>query len=530
MRRYLRGSVSDVTPGFGGTAVLVRDLRRGTVELASPSIQGGASYSLTGSISADGRYVVFETEAPNIVPGDTNFSVDVFVYDRETDTVERVSVDSFGAEAWWDSYGAAISGDGRVVAFRSMASNLVPNDTNGAEDVFAHDMTSGATWRVSVTSGGMEGHSLCVQIPCHFWWPIDISYDGRVIAFSSWMHDLVPNDTNGEFDVFVRDENLGTTTLASVSSSGVQGNWLSTQVSLSGDGNLVAFTSGSTNLINGDANNDYDVFLHDRTTGVTSLVNVDPSGQQTPRGAGYPSMSRNGRYVSFGSWDSTLVPNDTNNGFDIFVRDVTLGTTRRATLGIGGQQVTGLNAPEEWAVGEDGAVVFSIQRDGWVVGDNAIGGVNDWETLISLPSLPSSSLLGYCTAKTNSVNCMPRISVCGAPLLSGDLLFSIIAVKARSHEPGMPLWSLQPFALPFGGGTLCVAAPRSRTPIQDSGGLSTAIDCTGTYSFPMSSSYMTNHGLVAGTTVYAQYFSRDSGFAPPNDVGLTDGLQFVVLP
>lgn len=160
----------------------------------------------------------------------------------------------------------------------------------------------------------------------------------------------------------------------------------------------------------------------------------------------------------------------------------------------------------------------------------AIGTANGSDALLNVPGSRSNALLGYCTPKTNSLNCVPRISVCGLPTISGDLLFSIIAVKVRSHEPGMLLWSLQAQSTPFGGGTLCLGAPRRRTAVQDSGGASAATDCSGEYSFPMTSLYMQHHGLSPGTTVFAQYYSRDGGFTPPNQIGLTDALQFTVLP
>ncbi|MCC7012060.1 MAG: hypothetical protein IT454_05845, partial [Planctomycetes bacterium] len=386
-------------------------------------------------MSADGRFVAYSSASSLLVPNDTNDCQDIFVYDRDTEFVERVSVDSAGNQAGWHCFQPAISADGRVVAFRSVAGNLVPNDFNAFDDVFTHDRVTGVTKRVSVTSTGAEAHAGCWQIGCYFGSPIDISDDGSVVAFNSFLHDLVPNDTNGTPDVFVHDSNLGTTTLVSAL-SGVQGNWWSFEAQLSGDGNLVAFTSTSSNLYPGDLGAYADVFLHNRRTGATTAIDIDLAGQLASLGAVGCGLSRNGRYFAYLSDSPNLVAGDTNGTRDLFVHDLMTGTTRRATTGIGGQQVVAMSGGEFFDVGNDGSVIFTARQDGFVVGDTAIGSVIDDDALLNVPSLPSNALLGYCTPKTNSLNCVPRISVCGLPSASGEMLFSIIAVKVRSHEPG----------------------------------------------------------------------------------------------
>src|SRR5262249_38161986 len=138
------------------------------------------------TISADGRFVAYDSLASNLVPGDTNLHEDVFVHDRQTGTTERVSVDSSGAEGNDDSgiYGASISGDGRYVASWSNATNLVPGDTNGCSDVFVRDRQLGTTQRVSVDSSGTQGNQACGYLA--------ISVDGRYVAFASGASNLVP--------------------------------------------------------------------------------------------------------------------------------------------------------------------------------------------------------------------------------------------------------------------------------------------------------------------------------------------------
>ena len=166
------------------------------VSVDSAGVEGNNG-SWVPSISGDGRFVAFESYASNLVPGDTNLTVDVFVHDRQTGQTTRVSVDSAGVEGNGWSWPSSISGDGRFVAFESGASNLVPGDTNLTGDVFVHDRQTGQTTRVSVDSAGVEGNSVSQT---H-----SISGDGRFVAFESAAYNLVPGDTNGRYDVFVHD-------------------------------------------------------------------------------------------------------------------------------------------------------------------------------------------------------------------------------------------------------------------------------------------------------------------------------------
>ena len=299
-----------------GLDVFVRDRQLGTTERVSIASSGaeanGESYG--PSISADGRFVVFYSIASNLVVGDTNGSHDVFLHDRQLGTTERVSVDSNGAQASGDSYGASVSADGRYVAFWSSAGDLVAGDTNLAEDVFVRDRLLGTTERVSVDSGGAQANGVS-RVP-------SISADGRYVGFDSTAGDLVAGDTNGARDIFVRDRLLGTTVRVSVDSGGTEANDDSLATSISDDGRSVAFYSRASNLVSGDTNGRIDVFLRDLQLGTTERVSVDSSGTEGSFDSGIqlPSVSADARYVAFDS-RAGLAPGDTNAAHDVYVRD-----------------------------------------------------------------------------------------------------------------------------------------------------------------------------------------------------------------
>jgi Tol biopolymer transport system component len=284
-------------------------------------------YSYDPHISADGRYVVFYSAASNLVPGDTNEELDVFVNDRVSGETTRVSVASDGTQATGRSDYSTISADGRYVAFYSQAANLVPDDTNGATDAFVHDRVSGKTTRVSVDSSGAQ-----VSGPTYPSNPPAISADGRYVAFQSAASNLVPDDTNQTDDVFVRDRSSGMTTLVSVDSGGAQANGYNYYTSISADGRYVAFQSAASNLVPGDTNGTYDGFVHDRVSGKTTRVSVSTRGAEGPSGSYSTTISADGRYVAFESGDPNLVPHDTNGVFDVFLRDLKSGTTSRVSL------------------------------------------------------------------------------------------------------------------------------------------------------------------------------------------------------
>ncbi|MCB8926874.1 MAG: PD40 domain-containing protein [Ardenticatenaceae bacterium] len=306
--------VSDDTNGWPDVFVHDRQTGQTTrVSVASDGTEGNTD-SYNSYISADGRYVAFNSYASNLVSSDTNGLMDIFVHDRQTGQTTRVSVASDGAQGiGWSSI-PAISTDGRYVAFESDATNLVSDDTNGTGDVFVHDRQTGQTTRVSVASDGTEGNDGAFHP--------DISADGRYVAFNSSASNLVSGDTNGRPDVFVHDRQTGQTTRVSVASDGTQGNnTIDNYPVISADGRYIAFGSAASNLVSVDTNGWTNIFVHDQQTGQTTLVSIASDG--TP-GIGWsiiPAISANGRYVAFQSSVSNLVSGDTNGAYDVFVHD-----------------------------------------------------------------------------------------------------------------------------------------------------------------------------------------------------------------
>jgi Tol biopolymer transport system component len=371
----------------GLTDVFVRDRVAAMTERVSVSSSGAeandesmGSTSFLGfdppSISADGRYVAFDSFASNLVPGDTNAEVwekgwirsarDVFVRDRQTATTERVSVATDGTQADFSSLEAAISANGRFVAFTSYADNLVPNDRSGA-DIFVHDRVTGVTERVNVDSAGNEA--------THPYGPTEsrrpsISGDGRFVAFDSLATNLVADDNNSNFDVFVHDRLTGATERASVSSSEAEGNGFSASTSISADGRFVMFESGASNLVPGDTNGGADYFVRDRLSGTTERVSVSTAGEQAgfDDNFGRTAISADGRFAAWESGVSNLVPDDTNGVFDIFVRDRVAGTTERISLASDGAQADA-NSFQAALSGDGRFVAFLSYATNLVSGD-----------------------------------------------------------------------------------------------------------------------------------------------------------------
>lgn len=318
--------VSD-TNGPLGVDVFWVDRATGEIRRVSVSSTGveGNNFSYVSDLSNDGRFVTFYSAATTLVVSDTNGWWDVFVHDTWAGETKLVSVNSQGVQAQNGGSGSpSISDDGRYIAFSSGADNLVENDTNGFGDVFVHDLWTGETERVSVSSSGGQANFFS-DSP-------SISSNGRFIAFSSSASNLVVGDSNGHGDIFIHDRNTGETTRVSINSTGEQSNNLSHLPAISADGRFIAYDSRATNLVPDDTNGERDVFVYDRLTGITKRVSINPSGEQGNGESRNAAISADGRFISFYSLADTLVPNDTNNEADVFVYDQLTGFIMRVSV------------------------------------------------------------------------------------------------------------------------------------------------------------------------------------------------------
>lgn len=414
----------------GGPSVFVKDMVTGQLECVSVStgrnaIHGG---SYNPSVSDDGRYVTFETAASDVVANDTNNAMDVFLYDRKLQTTRRISVALDGTQANGPSDHGQISQDGNYAVFNSDADNLIPNDTNHTTDVFVVTLQTtsrskaGTIQRVSTTSTGgqanagsfdptinadgsvvafvswatnldgpssgaciyshdlVSGKTLLISkysngAPASDSWLPSISSTGRYVVFESGS-PIVIKDTNNLYDVYRYDRQLGTSTLCSVSSRGIQGSRRTAidigRRNITADGRFVTFTSPAPELDPAKNNNTWDAYLRDVKLNVTKRVSAAPSGTETGGGASlHPSMSSDGRYVVYSSYGSNLVANDPNDASDVFLYDRQTKSTSILSVNAQGQSSRwgvwyGSYDPDICADGS--TVCFSSQSDNIVDG------------------------------------------------------------------------------------------------------------------------------------------------------------------
>jgi len=324
----------------GWNDIFLRDRQLGTtvrINLGAGGVEANQD-SGNPTISRDGRYIAYESAATNLVSTATNGVYHIFRYDTVTKTTVHVSKTTGGVQGNGTSQYPSISNDGRYVSFTSLATNLIAGDTNARPDVFRRDITSNVTIRVSVTNAGAQGNNTQTR---NINMTSSISGDGRYVLFRSSASNLVAGDTNGLEDLFVRDVVGATTKRVSLSNTGVQPNNTSYMGKISNDGRYVVFSTAATNLVTGDTNIAEDVFVRDRTLNNTTRVSISTSGAQTPvggLGSNKPSISDDGRYVVFTSYDDTLIADDTNAVADTYMRDRTANTTTRVSIGNLGEQ------------------------------------------------------------------------------------------------------------------------------------------------------------------------------------------------
>ena len=253
-----KSSAGNLTAGDGNERpdvfVRQRDSHRTLRVSVGPAGAEATAGSLQPAISADGQRIAFTSIAKNLVPGDENGSTDVFVRDLRTNTTTLVSASSSGEQGNGGSRTPAISADGRFVAFESYTGNLVAGDNNHLADVFLRDLKTGTTTRISESPSGRGAN----DYPHH---PGGVSAHGEYVVFVSRARNLVPHDTNAAFDAFIRDVANHETRRISVSTAGVQGNAKSFAATISADGRIAGFMSRASNLVPGDTNGRPDVFV-----------------------------------------------------------------------------------------------------------------------------------------------------------------------------------------------------------------------------------------------------------------------------
>ncbi|HUP78871.1 MAG TPA: hypothetical protein VM260_09970, partial [Pirellula sp.] len=364
--------------------IFVKNLTTGTTTRVSTDSNGtqAISHSYEPRISGDGKFVTFMSFASNLVNGDTNGTYDIFVKDLTTGTTTRVNTHSNGTQTDRESFDPSISGDGKFVTFTSNASNLVEDDSNGLRDIFVKDLTTGTTTRVSTNSAGTQANSTSVQA--------SISGDGKFVTFTSNASNLVSGDSNGLQDIFVKDLTTGTTTRVSTDSNGTQADSHSYEPSISSDGKFVTFVSDASNLVSGDFNGFRDIFVKDLTTGTTTRVSMDSNGTQANNYSDQPSISGDGKFITFMSGASNLVDGDTNNTTDIFVKDLTTGATTRVNTGSNGIQANG-DSQDPSISGDGKFVTFTSDASNLHTADQTI--ISDiFRVSLNLYTLPPTDI------------------------------------------------------------------------------------------------------------------------------------------
>ena len=389
----------------GESDVFVRDLQTGTTTLVSVNRTGTDSgndfSSFNPVISADGRFVAFTSFASDLVATDSNGVNDVFVRDLQTGTTTLASVNRAGTDSGHNgSFDPVISADGRFVAFLSRATDLVATDTNGIPNVFVNvfvrDVLMGTTTLASVNRTGTNGGNDNSFLPA-------LSADGRFLAFGSDASDLVVTDTNGRADMFVRDLQKRTTTLASVNRGGTDsansGSFGSP--ALSADGRFVAFTSTASDLVATDTNGESDVFVRDLQTGTITLVSVNGAGTDSGnRGSSSPLLSADGRFVAFGSIASDLVATDTNGNQDVFVRNLQTGTTTLVSVNRAGTD-SGNNGSFDPVISADGRFVAFFSEASDLVATDTNGSL---DVFVRNLQKGTTTLVSVNRAGTDSIN------------------------------------------------------------------------------------------------------------------------------
>jgi len=534
----------------GNPDVYLRDLQTGTTTLVSVGPSGMATDGTSDepSISDDGNYVAFTSTSDLLGPG--AFGTDqVFLWSRLTGTIRLVSVNAAGMVANTASRSAEISGDGRFVAYRTSASNLGWS-TGGQYQIVRCDVSTPQVTQVVLVSvntlgtaagsGVGEGHA--------------ISRDGNFVAFYSDTTNLVNGDTNGANDVFVRDMAAQVTTCSSLSALvlGAHANGSSKYPQISADGRMVAFSSNATDLVFGDTDNNVDIFVHDRSLGMTTRASVTSSGGESNGNNGNAntleaglSISPDGRFVAFRSSSSNLDPIDTGTTPDIFLHDLQTGVTRMISLGNGGQAPTGGQSTESSLSDQAQHVAFvSASPVLLLPATDLNGGATDvFLRPLGDPLAPSGTCFGDGSGAAcpcgntapagarigclNSLGLGARLVATGTASVSGDTL----VLHADQMPNSTSLYFQGTTAVGGGAGTIlgdglsCAGGTLIR--------LRTVQNAAGASQFPGAGDPLLSvRGSVTipGTRVYQAWYRNAAAYCTPSTFNLTNGLVVVWQP
>ncbi|MEN4017111.1 MAG: Ig-like domain-containing protein [Methanobacterium sp.] len=363
----------------GHSDIFVHDRVLNITERNSISSTGTESNgdSFEPSISADGSFVAFVSHATNLVDDDTNDAGDIFVYDRLFKLTKRISLASNGEQSNSNSNEPSISGNGNYIAFTSWASNLVENDTNDWGDVFVYNRITGTLERISISNNGNE-QLMPPNSMIRVGYEPSISDDGRYVAFTSYAENLAGGDNNNCQDIFLHDRVLKTTKRVSISCNGHEANGNSENPSINSNGRYIAFTSDANNLVEDDSNPWRDIFVHDTETGITEKVSIFISEETISRN---PSISGDGHFIAFEATkgeqvreaglneNSPYIFADVANGHNIFLHDRTLKTTNRISTSYIWEEAD--SSSYNPSISDDGSfVAFSSYAGNLVPGDS----------------------------------------------------------------------------------------------------------------------------------------------------------------
>lgn len=449
-------TVSVVTPTGKDTKTLSLRVRPKTSMVSSTQtgVRGNQAsgvkpnYGGESGLSGDGRYVVFQSLATNLVADDTNGKQDFFLQDRLTGEITRVSVGDGSIQGDRDAVSGAISEDGNVVAFMSFAGNLVPGDSNyhdavapvvqpSGGDIFIYDRTSKHTSRISQTIAGADG--ICAAPPANNW-PCNsfdpaLNRDGNLVVFGSTSTNLVPGDTNDVADIFVYDRTTQLMERVSVDSAGAQADGWSGNPGISADGRYVIFESTASNLlgVGNDTNGATDIFVHDRQTHTTTLVSKNDLGQLGNHNSVTPSISRDGKWIAFWSAADNLVGTDTNGKADIFAVEWNAPSRVMKLVSQSGAGVQSNDDSRIPVISGDGRyVVFESAATNLVDGSVDSNGVTD----IFVADLQSSGAQYMKRASVNGNGEEAMGGVSETPSISADGRFISFASEATNLEEG----------------------------------------------------------------------------------------------